>query len=73
MVEIKAISYEEERLKFFIDQRQKVQKECERLERMIEPFESYLSERRQLLSDCARKLSFYDDVIEMLEDDRKKN
>lgn len=73
MVEIKVISYEEERLEFFIDQRQKTQRECERLERAIKPFESYLSERRKLLSDCARKLSFYDDVIKILEDNRKKN
>ncbi len=67
MVEIKEISYEDERLGFFADQRRVVQKRYDRLEKQIKPDEPYLSERRQFLADCGRELSFYNDVIEMLE------
>ena len=67
MVEIKEISYKDERLGFFADQRKLVQKRYDRLEKQIKPDEPYLSERREFLSDCARELSFYNDVIEMLE------
>lgn len=66
---IKEISYEDERLGFFADQRKLVQKRYDRLEKQIKPDEPYLSERRQSLYDCGRELSFYNDVIEMLEDD----
>ena len=69
MVEIKEISYEDDRLGFFADQRKLVQKRYDRLEKQIKPDEPYLSERRQFLSDLGRELSFYNDVIEMLEND----
>ena len=69
MVEIKEISYKDERLGFFADQRKLVQKRYDRLEKQIKPDEPYTSERREFLSDCGRELSFYNDVIEMLEDD----
>lgn len=69
MVEIKEISYKDERLGFFADQRKLVQKRYDRLEKQIKPDEPYTSERREFLSDLGRELSFYNDVIEMLEND----
>ena len=69
MVELKEITYKEERLGFFADQRKTVQKRYDRLEKAIKPDEPYLSERRQFLSDLGRELSFYNDVIKMLEAD----
>lgn len=69
MAEIKVVSYKDERLEFFENQRRAVQKRYDRLEKTIDPDEPYLSERRELLSDCGRELSFYNDVIEMLEAD----
>lgn len=67
MVEIKEISYKDERLGFFADQRKLVQKRYDRLEKQIKPDEPYTSERREFLSDLGRELSFYNDVVEMLE------
>ena len=69
MVEIKEISYKDERIGFFADQRKLVQKRYDRLEKQIKPDEPYTSERREFLSDLGRELSFYNDVIKMLEDD----
>jgi hypothetical protein len=69
MVEIKEMSYKDERLGFFADQRKLVQKRYDRLEKQIKPDEPYTSERREFLSDLGRELSFYNDVIEMLEND----
>lgn len=69
MVEIKEISYKDERLEFFVDQRTVVQRRYDKLAKTIKPDEPYLSERRQLLDDCGRELNFYNDVIEMLEND----
>ncbi|MBO5828834.1 MAG: hypothetical protein J6R59_10355 [Paludibacteraceae bacterium] len=68
MVEIKKISYEDERLGFFVDQRKLAQKRYDRLKRQIKSDEPYTSERMQFLYDCARELSFYNDVVGMLED-----
>lgn len=67
MVEIKETSYKDERLGFFADQRKLVQKRYDRLEKQIKPDEPYTSERREFLGDLGRELSFYNDVIEMLE------
>ena len=67
MVTMNMISYEDERLGFFADQRKLVQKRYDRLEKQIKPDEPYTSERREFLSDLGRELSFYNDVIEMLE------
>lgn len=67
MVEIKETSYKDERLGFFADQRKLVQKRYDRLEKQIKPDEPYISERREFLSDLGRELSFYNDVVEMLE------
>lgn len=67
MVTMNMISYADERLGFFADQRKLVQKRYDRLEKQIKPDEPYTSERREFLSDLGRELSFYNDVIEMLE------
>ena len=67
MVTMNMISYEDERLGFFADQRKLVQKRYDRLEKQIKPDEPYTSERREFLSDLGRELSFYNDVIEILE------
>lgn len=69
MAELKLITYKEERLMYFADQRKLVQKRYDRLEKAIKPDEPYSSERRQFLSDLGRELSFLNDVIKMLEDD----
>ena len=66
MVTIKEISYKDERLEFFVNKRNALQKKFDKLEKSIKSDEPYLSERRQVLSDYGRELSFYDDVIEML-------
>lgn len=67
MVTMKEISYKDERLGFFADQRKLIQKRYDRLEKQIKPDEPYTSERREFLSDLGRELSFYNDVVEMLE------
>ena len=69
MFKLETISYEEERLSFFIDQQKVVQRRYKRLEKGLSPDEPYLSERRHLLSECGRELSFYNDVISMLQDE----
>lgn len=69
MVTMKETLYKDERLGFFADQRKLVQKRYDRLEKQIKPDEPYTSERREFLSDLGRELSFYNDVIEMLEND----
>ena len=69
MAELKSITYKEERLIYFTDQRKLVKKRYDRLEKAIKPDEPYLSERRQFLSDLGSELSFLNDVIKMLEDD----
>lgn len=69
MVEIKVTTYKDERLGFFADQRKLVQKRYDRLEKQIKPDEPYISERREFLSDLGRELSFYNDVVEMFEND----
>ena len=69
MAELKLITYKEERLIYFADQRKLVKKRYDRLEKEIRPDEPYLSERRQFLSDLWSELSFLNDVIKMLEED----
>ena len=69
MAELKLITYKEERLIYFTDQRKLIKKRYDKLEKAIKPDEPYLSERRQFLSDLGRELSFLNDVIKMLEDD----
>lgn len=73
MATLKSESYKEQRLGFFADQRRAVQRRYKRLEKLVKPEDSYLSESRYLLSECGMELSFYNDVIEMLEADMRKD
>ena len=50
MVTMNMISYKDERLGFFANQRKLVQKRYDRLEKQIKPDEPYTSERREFLS-----------------------
>lgn len=72
MMTLKSVSYKEQRLSFFADQRKTVQRRLKRLEKLVKPEDSYLSEPVRLLSECGMELSFYNDVIEMLEADMKE-
>lgn len=69
MAELKLITYKEERLIYFKDQRKLIKNRYDRLEKAIKSDEPYLSEHRQFLSDLGHELSFLNDVIKMLEDD----
>lgn len=73
MMTLKSVSYKEMRLGFFADKRKTVQRRLKRLEKLSKPEDSYLSETSQLLRECGMELSFYDDVIEMLEEDMRKD
>lgn len=70
---LKVVTYKEERLGFFADQRRAVQRRYKRLEKLVKPEDSYLSESVRLLSECGTELSFYNDVIAMLEEDMRKD
>lgn len=63
---ITQITYEEDRLLFFSEQKRLAEKRYKRLAKLVKPDDPYLSETRQLLSEAGRELSFYNDVVEML-------
>lgn len=63
---IKTITYEEDRLSFFIDQRKIAEKKHKRVLKQLNPDDLYLSEIRLLASETGQELSFYNDVVEML-------
>lgn len=63
---ITQITYEEDRLLFFSEQKRLAEKRYKRLAKLVKPDDPYLSETRQLLSETGRELSFYNDVVEML-------
>lgn len=71
MMEIKLTTYEEDRLNYFFAQRNRIQGRYERLGRIVDSKEPlpYLSEDLEILSALGRELSFYNDVVEMLEKD----
>ena len=62
----KTITYEEDRLSFFIDQRNIAEKKYKRVMKQLKPDDSYISEIRLLASETGQELSFYNDVVEML-------
>jgi hypothetical protein len=70
---LKSVSYKEMRLEFFADKRKTVQRRLKRLEKLSKPEDSYLSKTSNLLRECGMELSFYDDIIEMLEEDMRKD
>jgi hypothetical protein len=70
-IEIKSITYEEERLYFFVDQVSLAQKKYDRLYKTFKDA-PYLSEGAQFLSDAGRELQFYKDVVEMFDKGYRK-
>lgn len=64
-MEIKTITYEEERLLYFMEKMEKAKKRYERLHKTYQD-ESYLSEESQKLADAGRELRFYEDVVALL-------
>ena len=62
----KTITYEEDRLSFFIDQRKIAEKKYKRVIKQLDPNDLYLSEMHLLASETGQELSFYNDVVEML-------
>ena len=65
-MKIERITYEEDRLMFFSEQKRLAEKRYRRLAKLVKPDDPYLSETRQLLSEAGQELSFYNDVVEML-------
>ena len=68
---IEVITYEQDRLNFFVNLMQKAQ---EKYKRLFKKFKDapYLSEEAQILSDAGRETHFYGDVVEMLEKGYRK-
>ena len=64
--QIEVITYEQDRLYFFVDQVSLAQKKYDRLFKTFKDA-PYLSEGAQFLSDAGRELQFYKDVVEMLD------
>ena len=71
-VEIKVITYDQERLNYFTDLMKKAQK---RYDRLYKKFANspYLWEETELLNDAGRELQFYKDVIALLEQGYSKH
>lgn len=74
MTEIEVITYEEERLNYFLEQRNRMQNRYERWAKIIDKQDlPYLSEDLQMLSELGRELSFYNDVIDLLKQKEKND
>ena len=74
MTKIEVITYEEERLNYFLEQRNRMQNRYERWAKIIDKQDlPYLSEDLQMLSELGRELSFYNDVIDLLIKENKGN
>lgn len=69
--QIEVITYEQDRLHFFVDQVSLAQKKYDRLFKTFKDA-PYLSEGAQFLSDAGRELQFYKDVVEMLDKGYRK-
>lgn len=69
--QIEVITYEQDRLYFFVDQVSLAQKKYDRLFKTFKDA-PYLSEGAQFLSDAGRELQFYKDVVEMLDKGHRK-
>ena len=69
--QIEVITYEQDRLYFFVDQVSLAQKKYDRLFKTFKDA-PYLSEGAQFLSDAGRELQFYKDVVEMLDKGYRK-
>lgn len=62
-------AYAEDRLIFFEEQRKLAEKRYKRCAKLVKPSDGYLSETNFLASEAGRELSYYNDVVEMLEKD----
>ena len=69
--QIEVVTYEQDRLYFFVDQVSLAQKKYDRLFKTFKDA-PYLSEGAQFLSDAGRELQFYKDVVEMLDKGYRK-
>ena len=65
-VTIQVITYEEERLEFFLDKKAEIQKKIDKLEKQLSLDESFLSLRYEKINEYARQLNFYEDAINAL-------
>lgn len=70
-IQIEVITYEQERLAFFTKAMQLAQKRYNRLFKIFKD-EPYLSEGTTIVSDAGRESQFYHDIVEMLENDCRK-
>lgn len=70
-IEIEVITYEQDRLYFFVDQVSLAQKKYDRLFKTFKDA-PYVSEGAQFLSDASRELQFYKDVVEMFDKGYRK-
>ena len=68
---IKVITYEESRLEFFKKELKMAQNKCERIRRTLNRNESPLSEKSLMLDDAGAEVSYYRDIVKMLEDNVK--
>lgn len=71
-VKLIEITYEEERLNYFKTRRNHVQLRYDRWKSLVDKKDSssylpYFSDDFELLNELGREISFYNDVIEMLE------
>lgn len=65
---IKVITYEESRLEFFKRELRMAQNKCERIKRTRNRNESPLSEKSLMLDDAGAEVSYYRDIVKMLEE-----
>lgn len=70
---IKVITYEESRLEFFKKELRMAQNKCERIKRTLNRNESPLSEKLLMLDDAGAEVSYYRDIVKMLEDKSNEN
>ena len=72
-MEIKVITYEESRLEFFRKELKAATRKMERIRRTLNRNESPMSEKSLMLDDAGAEVSYYRDVVKMLEDNVKNN
>ena len=70
-MELKVITYEESRLEFFKKELKMAQNKLERIRRTCNRNESPLSDKSLMLSDAGEEVSYYEEVVKMLEDKAK--
>lgn len=71
-MKITKITYEEDRLEFFIKERDRAEKNHKLALEQLKPSDNYLSDEHYIASGTGRVLSFYNDIVEMLMKERKR-